>query len=118
MSLRRLLFLSLGGTITMVPSDGGGIAPKLGAAELVASVPDLAKVAAIDAESPARLEFAFRNAQQRTTKNFGFIGCVVQREADRRKKETFAQHRPQHRITVALIDRLVDPLRQLHDQER
>ena len=30
----------------------------------------------------------------------------------------FAQHRPQHRITVALIDRLVDPLRQLHNQER
>ncbi len=55
MTQRRLLFLSLGGTITMVPSDGGGIAPKLGAAELVAAVPDLAKVAAIKAESPARL---------------------------------------------------------------
>lgn len=55
MSLPRLLFLSLGGTITMVPSSAGGIAPKLGAAELVASVPELAKVAQIEARSPFRL---------------------------------------------------------------
>jgi L-asparaginase len=55
MSLPRLLVISLGGTITMVPSAGGGIAPKLGAAELVASVPDLAQVARIEAESAARL---------------------------------------------------------------
>ena len=51
----RLLFLSLGGTITMVPSAGGGITPKLGAAELVASVPELGEVADIDAQSPFRL---------------------------------------------------------------
>ena len=51
----RLLVLSLGGTITMVPSDSGGIAPKLGAAELVASVPALAEVGDIDAHSPFRL---------------------------------------------------------------
>jgi L-asparaginase len=37
--------LSLGGTITMVPQAAGGIAPRLGAAELVASVPELAEVA-------------------------------------------------------------------------
>ncbi len=55
MSLPRLIMLSLGGTITMVPQAGGGIAPKLGAAELVASVPDLAEVAEIEADSPARL---------------------------------------------------------------
>jgi L-asparaginase len=54
-SRRRLLVLSLGGTITMVPSAAGGIAPRLGAAELVASVPDLAGVAEIEAESLARL---------------------------------------------------------------
>ncbi len=53
--LPRLLMLSLGGTITMVPQDGGGIAPRLGAAELVASVPALAGIARIEAESPARL---------------------------------------------------------------
>ena len=47
--------LSLGGTITMVPQAEGGIAPKLGAAELVASVPELAQVASIEAESAARL---------------------------------------------------------------
>ncbi len=55
MSRKRLLLLSLGGTITMVPSAEGGIAPKLGAEELVASVPALAEVAEIEADSPARL---------------------------------------------------------------
>lgn len=55
MALPRLLFLSLGGTITMVPSDSGGIAPKLGAAELVASVPALKNVAEIEAHSPFKL---------------------------------------------------------------
>jgi hypothetical protein len=51
----RILVLSLGGTITMVPGAGGGIAPRLGAAELVASVPALADVAEIEAESPLRV---------------------------------------------------------------
>jgi len=51
----RLLVLSLGGTITMVKDDSGGIAPRLGAAELVASVPALADVADIEARSPFRL---------------------------------------------------------------
>jgi L-asparaginase len=55
MTKPRLLVLSLGGTITMVPSDSGGIEPKLGAAELVASVPALAEVAEIEARSPFRL---------------------------------------------------------------
>ena len=55
MNKPRLLVLSLGGTITMVPSETGGIAPKLGAAELVASVPALADVAEIEAHSPFRL---------------------------------------------------------------
>ena len=55
MTKPRLLVLSLGGTITMVPSDAGGIAPKLGAAELVASVPALAEVAVVEARSPFRL---------------------------------------------------------------
>jgi L-asparaginase len=55
MSKPRILVLSLGGTITMVPSDAGGITPKLGAAELVASVPALGEVAEIDARSPFKL---------------------------------------------------------------
>ena len=55
MSRRRLVVLSLGGTITMVPQAAGGIAPKLGAAELVASGPELAEDAEITADSPARL---------------------------------------------------------------
>ena len=55
MTTPRLLVLSLGGTITMVPSDSGGIEPKLGATELVASVPALADVAEVEAHSPFRL---------------------------------------------------------------
>lgn len=55
MALPRVLVLSLGGTITMVRDASGGIAPKLGAAELVASVPALAEVARIEARSPFRL---------------------------------------------------------------
>jgi L-asparaginase len=55
MSKPRLLFLSLGGTITMVQGTEAGITPKLGAAELVASVPALAGVAEIEMESPFRL---------------------------------------------------------------
>ncbi len=51
----RILVLSLGGTITMVPSAQGGIVPTLGAAELVAAVPALAEVAEIEAASPFRL---------------------------------------------------------------
>lgn len=39
----------------MVKDDSGGIAPRLGAAELVASVPALADVADIEARSPFRL---------------------------------------------------------------
>lgn len=55
MSLPRLLVLSLGGTITMVPGEGRGIAPKLGAADLVAAVPALAGLAEIEARSPLHL---------------------------------------------------------------
>ncbi|NMJ43667.1 asparaginase [Roseomonas sp. JC162] len=55
MSHRRLLVLSLGGTITMLPAATGGIAPTLGAADLVNAVPALGDVADIVAESPARL---------------------------------------------------------------
>jgi L-asparaginase len=54
MSKPRILVLSLGGTITMVPTEEG-IAPKLGAAELVASVPPLAEVADIEARSLLRV---------------------------------------------------------------
>lgn len=54
-ALPRLLVLSLGGTITMTSAPGGGIAPSLGAAELVAAVPGLEAVADIEARSPFRL---------------------------------------------------------------
>ncbi|WP_018388646.1 asparaginase [Ancylobacter sp. FA202] len=55
MPLPRLLVLSLGGTITMTASAGGGILPTLGAAELVAAVPGLAELAQIEARSPLKV---------------------------------------------------------------
>ncbi|MBS0558545.1 MAG: asparaginase [Proteobacteria bacterium] len=54
----RLLVLSLGGTITMVPQASGGIVPVLGAADLIASIPALAGLAEIETESPARVPSA------------------------------------------------------------
>ncbi|HVZ08684.1 asparaginase [Rhodopila sp.] len=55
MTKPRLLILSLGGTITMLPGDAGGLTPTLGASDLVASVPALAEVAEIEARSLFRL---------------------------------------------------------------
>ncbi|MFD8079890.1 asparaginase [Streptomyces sp. NPDC059718] len=51
-SLPRLLILTLGGTIASVPAaDGEGAAPRLGPAELLASVPGAASLAGISMES-------------------------------------------------------------------
>lgn len=41
---RRILMISLGGTIAMTASAGGGVAPALTAAELLAAVPGLAEL--------------------------------------------------------------------------
>ena len=49
MTLARILVVSLGGTITMTQSATGGIAPTLTADHLIASVPQLAQVAALEA---------------------------------------------------------------------
>jgi len=52
----KVLLVSLGGTITMTrEAAGAGIAPTLGAAELVAAVPGLADVADIAAHSALRI---------------------------------------------------------------
>ena len=40
MARPRILVLSLGGTITMLPGEAGGIAPRLGAEDLVAALAD------------------------------------------------------------------------------
>lgn len=55
MSLPRVLLLSLGGTITMTPSEGGGIAPSLDAEALLRAVPALRDVADIEARSLCQL---------------------------------------------------------------
>lgn len=49
MTLARILVVSLGGTITMTQSATGGIAPTLTADHLIASVPQLAQVASLEA---------------------------------------------------------------------
>lgn len=97
MSRPRILVLSLGGTITMVPSEGGGIAPKLGAAELVASVPALAEVAEIEARSPFRLPSPSLGADQvvavaqEIISGFaaGFDGAVVVQGTDTIEESAF-----------------------------
>src|SRR5271169_4362183 len=104
MAKPRILVLSLGGTITMVPSETGGITPKLGAAELVASVPALADVADIDAQSPFRLPSPslstanLVDVAQAIGKGFaaGFDGAVVIQGTDTIEESAF------------LLDLLVD----------
>lgn len=49
MKAPRILVVSLGGTITMTSSGPGGIVPSLTAEHLIASVPQLASVAALEA---------------------------------------------------------------------
>lgn len=97
MNRKRLLLISLGGTITMVPAAEGGIAPKLGAAELVASVPALASIADIEAESLARLPSPsltpahLVDVAQRITAGFaaGIDGAVVIQGTDTIEESAF-----------------------------
>lgn len=58
MTKPRILLVAVGGTIAMTPSSTGGIAPTLGAADLVAAVPGLNDLAQIDARSPFQLPSA------------------------------------------------------------
>jgi L-asparaginase len=104
MAKPRLLFLSLGGTITMTPSASGGIAPKLGAEELVASLPDLADIAEIEARSPMKLPSPSLSAKHlvdvaaevATALRGGFDGAVVIQGTDTIEESAF------------LLDLLVD----------
>lgn len=59
MSLPRIAIGSLGGTISMTPdAAAGGVVPRLGAAELIASVPGLGAVADISAHTLFQLPSA------------------------------------------------------------
>jgi L-asparaginase len=97
MALPRILVLSLGGTITMLPSDTGGIAPKLGAADLVAAVPALADVAEVEAHSPFRLPSPslspanLVDVAQKIEEAFaqGFDGAVVVQGTDTIEESAF-----------------------------
>lgn len=98
MTRPRLLVLSLGGTITMTAAAGGGIAPTLGAAELVAAVPGLGAVAAIEARSPLRLpspsltleHVASVAADIRLGLSAGFDGAIVIQGTDTIEETAFA----------------------------
>lgn len=99
MTLPRLLVLSLGGTITMTPNaTGGGIAPTLGAADLVAVIPGLAAIADIEARSPLKLpspsltleHISAVAAEIRTAFNAGFDGAVVIQGTDTIEETAFA----------------------------
>lgn len=58
MSRPRILVISLGGTITMTRGTEGGLAPTLMAADLVGAVPQLERIADIEALSPASVPSA------------------------------------------------------------
>lgn len=55
MSLKRILVVALGGTISMTKSASGGIVPALSGADLVAAVPGLSDVAEVEPRSPFQL---------------------------------------------------------------
>ncbi|GAB4072888.1 asparaginase [Ancylobacter sonchi] len=94
----RLLALSLGGTITMTASAAGGIAPTLGAADLVAAVPALAEIAEIEARSPFRVgsssltlgNIAAVAAEIRAAFADGFDGALVIQGTDTIEETAFA----------------------------
>ncbi|MBB3770680.1 L-asparaginase [Angulomicrobium tetraedrale] len=98
MTRPRLLVLSLGGTITMTASAAGGIAPTLGAAELVAAVPGLGEVAEIEARSPLRLPSPSLTldhvvtvaAEIRMGFGAGFDGAIVIQGTDTIEETAFA----------------------------
>lgn len=99
MTLPRLLVLSLGGTITMTPNaTGGGIAPTLGAADLVAAVPGLSAVADIEARSPFKLPSPALTLEHisavateiRAAFDAGFDGAVVIQGTDTIEETAFA----------------------------
>ncbi|TCK30098.1 L-asparaginase [Ancylobacter aquaticus] len=94
----RLLVLSLGGTITMTASAGGGIMPTLGAAELVAAVPGLVEVAEIEARSPLKVGSASLTLENiaevaadiNAAFAQGFDGAVVVQGTDTIEETAFA----------------------------
>lgn len=105
MSRPRVLVVSLGGTITMVPGDSGaGLTPRLGASELVAAVPQLAEIAEIEARSPLRLPSPSLSAadivnvarEVSEALSSGFDGAVVVQGTDTIEESAF------------LLDLLVD----------
>lgn len=55
MTLKKILLLSLGGTITMTGGSGPGIQPTLNADDLVRAVPGLERVAVLETLSPMRI---------------------------------------------------------------
>lgn len=96
--MARLLILSLGGTITMVRDESGGISPSLGAEELVQSIPQLGEVAELDARSLHRLPSPSIKLEhivevagviERSFRDEGFDGAVVIQGTDTIEESAF-----------------------------
>lgn len=99
MTLPRVLLVSLGGTITMTPGAGGGIAPTLTGDDLVAAVPALKRIAEIEAVSPFRLPGASLTLSHlrevalllcERLSGDGFSGAIVVQGTDTIEETAFA----------------------------
>lgn len=96
--MKKVLIISLGGTIAMVDRDGDGALPTLNAADLVASVPGLSAVAAIEAESLCCIASANLDidhvraviARAEQAEKQGFAGVVVTQGTDTLEETSFA----------------------------
>ena len=93
----RVLVVVLGGTITMTRSATGGIAPTLSGADLVAAVPGLDSVAALDVRTPFQLPGAsltlahLAEVAEILTEGFaaGAVGAVVVQGTDTIEETAF-----------------------------
>lgn len=77
MTLPRVAVFALGGTIAMVEGDQGGVKPGLGAEELTAAVPELARVAEVRAETVSKL-----GSQSLTLASLYGLAERIQNDAD------------------------------------
>ena len=101
MNLPSVIILSLGGTIAMTESDRGGVVPTLSGDALVAAVPQLKRIAAIEARSfrqlpSAQLQFEDIEALAQTIAELdaaGPRGFVITQGTDTIEETAFALDR-------------------------
>lgn len=92
----RIVVLSLGGTIGMM-TDGAGVVPKLGAAELLSAIPDLESIARVEAQTVKQVasadlgfaDIAAVAARVRSALADGAAGVVVTQGTDTLEETAF-----------------------------